>query len=161
MAAAATWIFMMCLRNSYLYLKKRFIVVLFTFVCFFYSTCTRPLSYATVEHNLSVCNTTMGSPAFEFFARNSNSNICLKNILSEYRLLFIGIPAAGQLWFHILYNRRRRDEYGQRVIYWTETGFFSYGLFSDPGFRLKNAAGLNELRYLLNFNWSEKITNLA
>lgn len=63
--------------------------------------------------------------SFEFFHRNSNSNICLKNILYEYQPLFVGIFAAGQLPDFTYY---RFDEYGHFVIYRLSTGLF-HGFF--------------------------------
>lgn len=63
--------------------------------------------------------------SFEFFHRNSNSNICLKNILYEYQPLFVGIFAAGQLPDFTYYMF---DEYGHFVIYRLRTGLF-HGFF--------------------------------
>lgn len=101
-------------QHSYLYLKKSIVVVVvffppnihfrFSFVAFQYSCpCFALYIYIYLQEENSHCHTRpsniiylsvmpqwAGQP-FEFFARNSNSNICLKNILSEYQLLFIDI----------------------------------------------------------------------
>lgn len=56
----------------------------------------------------------MGSLTIGFFVRNSNSNICLKNISLEFRLLFVGVRAAG---FRSSRWPSSLGKYGLNIIY--------------------------------------------